>query len=120
MPTLEVQIEKANRDLAAAKEMYDKANPEKLSENSFKNRIELSPKNYPDGLKAYKELQIAQAKLRRLETKKYNRDEDKRISKRNAFKRKMLADDKKREEEKSILLPIARQTHKTVEDTKEH
>jgi hypothetical protein len=77
MPTLESRLEKAKKEVEDLKDKFEKSLPKELisTRRSWEN-VKFAHKSYPSTLKAHKKLLVAEANLRRLETKIYNKKKD--------------------------------------------
>ena len=76
MPTLESRLEKAKKEVEDLKDKFEKSLPEVISTRRSWENVKFAHKSYPSTLKAHKKLLVAEANLRRLETKIYNKKKD--------------------------------------------
>ena len=76
MPTLESRLEKAKKAVEDLKDKFEKSLPEVISTRRSWENVKFAHKSYPSTLKAHKKLLVAEANLRRLETKIYNKKKD--------------------------------------------
>ena len=85
MPTLESRLEKAKKEVEDLKDKFDKSLPKEVisTRRSWEN-VKFAHKSYPSTVKAYKKLLVAEANLRRLETKIHNKKAGTRRSKRRS------------------------------------
>ena len=85
-PTLESRLEKAKKVVETAKDEFEKSLPEVISSRRSWENVKFAHKSYPSTVKAYNKLLVAEANLRRLETKIHNKKAGTRRSKRGGNK----------------------------------
>jgi aspartate oxidase len=77
MPTLESRLEKAKKEVEDLKDEFEKSLPkERISTRRSWEGLKFFHKDYPSIVKTHKKLLVAEANLRRLETKIYNKKKD--------------------------------------------